>query len=101
MHLLLTHYTCVCLGRFLKDGDLGLGHTAAIFHYLCKKYNIGTDPSLADYAASLEAVEAGQALLAQLNHDQYGPGGRKASFEKVMTTAQHTPFTHREPQVII
>lgn len=57
----------------LVDGDVTLGQSRAIFAYLCRKFGIGQDLSLADFAASEELVDTAIDVHSMLSTAQYAP----------------------------
>jgi hypothetical protein len=57
----------------LVDGDVSLGQSRAIFAYLCRKFGIGQDLSLADFAASEELVDTAIDVHSKLSTAQYAP----------------------------
>ena len=57
---------------FLQDGEVQLGQSGAIFAYLAKKFNIGQDLSLADYAKSEELIAQAADVFAILAKAHYG-----------------------------
>jgi len=54
------------------EGDVSIGQGRAILNYLCKKFSIGQDLSLADYGKSEELVEQANDIHNLLGKAHYG-----------------------------
>ena len=55
----------------LVDGGVAIGQSRAIFAYLCRKFGIGKDLSLAEFAASEELVDTATDVHNMLSKAQY------------------------------
>jgi len=66
----------------LQDGDVCIGQSRAIFAYVCKKFGLGEELSLADFARSEELVDQAQDMHGVLSKAQYG-ADRTAAMDTV------------------